>query len=578
MKYFVWTWTYLKRQKLLLALLFILTVIQMVMQFGGTFYQKQLIDEVIVKENMQLFTATILIIGTCYLINAALTFFSPYVSLQNYSRIRLDLSDWLLRYINQTSILRIQRERISDMVGLFLWQLHLIPFALSDRLWIFIQKLTLSIALLSFLAWIVPKVVLVFVITSLLYVWLGYVYGKKTKEARKRVWDARYKVGVSLEEGISATREIMAYNLNDWDTSRYNLLYEEYYGYVMQEVMINNKKLLYSRCLDWGTQLFIYFYGAYMVYTGQMSIGVFVVAYMFGSQYLSTVLALFESGTDIAGHLTHVDRVWDFTKHPVERSGDRKFVNGVQSVHLDKISFRYPDQESDVLQGVDCELPVGKTIGIVGGSGSGKSTLAGILFGLHDPEEGQVIINGFPLKDWDFDEWRKKAAIVLQEPYLFHDTLRHNILMGQEGISDEDIMQVMELVQLEAFIRSLPEGLNTVIGERGITLSGGQRQRVALARAMIRPSELLILDEATSSLDMETERRFQAALQYSRSGKTTVIVAHRLSTIRYADLILVMDKGHLIEQGTHGELMAAGGYYRRLVDTQEDLFQESTGK
>lgn len=576
MKYFLWTWTYLKRQKLLLALLFLLTVIQIVMQFGGTFYQKQLIDDVIVNGNMKLFRTTIMIIGTCYLVNALLTFLSPYVSLNNYSRIRLDLSDWLLRYINRVSILRIQRERINDMVGLFLWQLHLIPFALSDRLWIFIQNLTLSIALISFLALMIPKVMLVFVGISILYVWLGYVYGKKTKEARKRVWDARYKVGVCLEEGVSATREIMAYNLNDWDSSRYNELFEDYYGHVMQEVRINNKKLLYSRSLDWATHLFIYFYGAYMVYTGQMSIGVFVVAYIFGSQFLSTILALFESGTDIAGHLTHVDRIWDFTEHPVEQSGDRQFESDVHSIRLDNISFKYPGQELDVLQGVNCEIPVGKTIGIVGGSGSGKSTLAGILFGLQDPEEGKVIINGLPLKEWDFDEWRKKTAIVLQEPYLFHDTLRHNILMGQEGISDEDIMRVLGLVQLESFIHSLPDRLDTVIGERGITLSGGQRQRVALARAMIRPSEVLILDEATSSLDMETERRFQAALKHNRVGKTTVIVAHRLSTIRDADHILVMDKGKLIEEGTHVDLMAFRGYYRRLVDTQEDIFRDST--
>lgn len=577
MKYFLWTWTYLKRQKVLLTLLLILTVIQIVMQFGGTFYQKQLIDDVIVKGNMKLFQTTIIIIGLCYFVNALLTFLSPYVSLQNYSRIRLDLSDWLLRYINRVSILRIQKERINDMVGLFLWQLHLIPFALSDRLWIFIQNLTLSVALISFLIVLVPEVLLVFVITSVLYLWLGYVYGKKIKKAQKSVWDARFKVGVCLEEGISATREIMAYHLNEWDSSRYKDLFQDYYGYVMQEVRIQNKKLLYSRSLDWAVRLFIYFYGAYMVYTDQMSIGVFVVAYIFGSQFLSTVFALFESGTDIAGHLTHVDRVWEFTKHPVEKSGNRQFGSGVYSIHLNQITFRYPGQELDVVQEIDCEIPLGKTIGIVGDSGSGKSTLAGILFGLHDPDKGAVIINGLPLKEWDFDEWRKNTAIVLQEPYLFHDTLRHNILMGHEGITDEDIMRILQLVQLESFIHSLPSGLDTVIGERGITLSGGQRQRVALARAMIRPSEVLILDEATSSLDMETERRFQAALQQHRKGKTTVIVAHRLSTIRDADLILVMKKGHLIEQGTHHELMTLGGYYRQLVDTQEDIFQESTG-
>ncbi|WP_419884373.1 ABC transporter ATP-binding protein [Paenibacillus sp. B-A-8] len=573
MKYFKWTWTYLKRQKLLLVLILVLTVIQIITQFGGNFYQKQLIDDVIVKGDMNLLRSTILIIGVCYLLHASLTFLSPYVSLQNYSRLRLDMSGWLLRYINQVSILRIQRERINDMVSLFLWQLHLVPFALSDRLWNFIQNLTLSLALIIFIAWVSPKMLFICILTAIIYVWLGYFYGIKTKEARKKVWDARYKLGVCLEEGVSATREITAYNLDEWDSSRYNSLFKEYYDHSMQEVRTNNKKLIWSKGLEWVTLLFIFFYGAYMVYNGQMSIGVFVVTYIFGTQYLSTVLALFDSGTDIIGHLTHVERIMKFTEQPIEKSGERRLKSGVQTIYLDKITFRYPEQESDALHEIECELPIGKTIGIVGGSGSGKSTLAGILFGLHDPGEGNVLVNGIPLKEWDYDDWKMNTAIVLQEPYLFHDTLRQNLLMGQE-ISDEAIMRVLKIVQLESFIHSLLNGLDTIIGERGITLSGGQRQRVALARALLRPSEVLILDEATSALDLETERKFQAALRQERLGKTTVIVAHRLSTIRDADLILVMDNGHVVEQGGHSVLMALGGYYRKLVDTQENIYQD----
>jgi ABC-type multidrug transport system fused ATPase/permease subunit len=570
MKYLIWVWPYLKKQKILLMFLVLLSCIQIATQFGGTFFQKQLIDNVIVNGETELLSKVIMMMFLSYLITATMTFFSPFVSLHNYVRLRFELSRWLLKYINHVPISRIQRERINDMVGLFMWQLHLVPYAFSDRLWNFIKQLTMCLLLIGFLFWVSPLMLAVCIIVSVIYVYMGRYLGRKIKHVTKEKWDARYQLGVCLEEGLSATRETVSYHLEAWDRARYDKLFHIYYAKILEETKANNSRFLYGNSLEWATLLFIFFFGAYLVYTDQMSIGTFVVSYIFGAQFLNTMKALFEFGTDIVGHMSHVERLQSFSEAETMKPGEYKLESQIKSIVFDHVSFHYPENDQQILKDINYEMPIGKTVAIVGSSGSGKSTMAGILFGLQVPTEGHVRINDVPLQQWDFDTWRQRTSIVMQEPYLFHNTIRENLAMGHE-LSEKEIYRICRVVQLEAFIESLPLGLDTLVGERGITLSGGQRQRLAIARAMLRPSEVLILDEATSALDLETERRFQKLLREERKGKTTVIIAHRLSTVRDANLIIVMDQGQLVEQGCHEELMLTGTYYRRLVESQEQL-------
>jgi len=550
-------------------MLVIMTSVQMMAQFGGTYLQKQIIDNVIIDGQTDLIVRTIIGMSGCFLLSVILMFVNPYISLINYSRIRLRMSTWLFKYLKAVPLVRFQQERTNDLTGLFLWQLHLIPFACSDRLWVFIQHFMMSLALAGFLFWVNPYMMLVCFITSLCYVWLGWHYGKKLKALTKSVWDRRYKVGICLEEGISATREMVAYDLEDWDAGRYEKQFNDYYEKVMEETDVRNARLWTSNSIEWAVRLFLFLCGAAMVYNDQMSIGVFVVAYIFGSQFLTTIQALFESGTDIMGQLGHVEKLRQVTSDEVKTPGLNQLAGNIQSIVVDEVSFRYPDNDRDVLASVDCSLPIGKTIAIVGASGSGKSTLAGLLFGLHEPKEGTIRVNGKPLQQWDLDEWSARAVIVVQEPYLFNDSIRANLLLGQNK-DENEIRRICGIVQLQSFLDTLPDGLDTVIGERGVTISGGQRQRLAIARALLRNPQILILDEATSALDLETERRLQASLQQERAGKTTIIVAHRLTTVYQADLILVMDNGKLVEQGVHDELIRNHSCYRRLLESDQE--------
>ena len=238
------------------------------------------------------------------------------------------------------------------------------------------------------------------------------------------------------------------------------------------------------------------------------------------------------------------------------------------AIHFENVSFSYSTDCEPVLRNLSFQIPYGKKTAIVGASGCGKSTIINLLARLYDPNEGVIRADEVDLRDLDLRSWRRRIAIVCQENLLFHSSVFENLKYARPDASEQEILEASELAQVDDFVRQMPAGYETIIGDRGVRLSGGQRQRLAIARALLADPEILILDEATSALDLETEARIQDAVnQYSR-GRTSVVSAHRLSTIQDADKIIVLSKGQIVEEGTHVELMARESHYMQLVQTQ----------
>lgn len=268
---------------------------------------------------------------------------------------------------------------------------------------------------------------------------------------------------------------------------------------------------------------------------------------------------------------TSVDLVADFLRwdnKPFMTQGSLQYTKLQSGVHFDHISFAYPGHEKLVLKDVSLDLPRGTTLALVGSSGAGKSTIADLLPRFYDPISGRITINGVDLRQYDLQSLRKAMGIVSQDTFLFNDTVRNNIAYGKPEASGEEIMTAAKRANAYEFISKLPQEFDTLIGDRGVMLSGGQRQRLAIARALLQNPEILILDEATSALDTVSERLVQSAIDDLSRDRTTLVIAHRLSTVQKADQIAVLDQGCVVEVGTHEELLQKGSYYSRLYSMQ----------
>lgn len=316
-------------------------------------------------------------------------------------------------------------------------------------------------------------------------------------------------------------------------------------------------------------------YGAYLVIQGDLTIGQFVAFNMLIGKVLSPVISLSNLWDELQEVLISVERLNDiFDSQPEETPGQPLLALPTLKgeVCFDHVTFRYEgDEKRNTLENITFNVKEGETVAIVGRSGSGKSTLVKLLQGLYHPINGRIWMDGHDIRHVSPQSLRSQFGVVPQECFLFSGTILENITLFRSGLSLEDAVEAAKLAEAHAFIQSMTLGYNTKVGERGANLSGGQRQRIAIARALIGKPQILILDEATSSLDTESERRFQDNLERLSRDRTTFIIAHRLSTVRNADRILVLDKGILVEEGNHDELMAEQGLYYQLAQQQLNL-------
>jgi ATP-binding cassette, subfamily B, bacterial len=314
-------------------------------------------------------------------------------------------------------------------------------------------------------------------------------------------------------------------------------------------------------------------YGGMQVIDGRLSLGDLMMFLVYLAMLLEPMAVLATSVTQFQNNLSGFDRVLDLLAEPREmadcpgtRAVNKSAVSG--RIRLQDVGFTYPGTSRLVLHDIDLEVEPGETIALVGRSGSGKTTLCNLIARFYDPTHGSIALDGVNLRDVKVESYRRLLGIVEQDVFLFDGTIAQNIAYGDRWSTQARIAQAADVANAAEFIERLPEGYDTLIGERGVRLSGGQRQRLAIARAVLADPKIFILDEATSNLDTESEQLIQRSLAQVLRGRTSFVIAHRLSTIRHADRILVLDAGKITEAGSHHELMAVGGAYRDMVELQ----------
>jgi ABC-type multidrug transport system fused ATPase/permease subunit len=418
--------------------------------------------------------------------------------------------------------------------------------------------LTINLRLSLFIALFIP--IFLIVATPL---------GRKVKDKAKAMQEKLGEMTSLVQNTLSGILVVKAFLLEEFTLGKLQNVSREFIDTVLKNAKY--RALMASLGLFGGAVPFLgaLGYGSFLVINNRLTPGGLVAFIWYMALVIEQVALFSNTWANLQSALGAGERIFQVLAEPKEMEIERGTIElkGVKGdIIFSNVSFTYTGEE--VLRGINIHIRAGEKVAIVGPTGAGKSTLAALLLRLYDPQEGEIYLDGINLKKIKPTSLRKFIAVVPQDTIIFSGTVRENIAIGKLGAREEEIIEAAKLANAHDFIVNLPQGYETQLGERGAQLSGGERQRIALARAILRKPSILILDEATSSLDSETEFKIYEAMQRLLEGRTAIIIAHRLSTVRSADKIFVLYEGKIIEEGNHEELMRANGLYAKLYSLQ----------
>ena len=402
----------------------------------------------------------------------------------------------------------------------------------------------------------------------------GYLIGKVGKALKKQSKESQNRLAgmiSTIEESISGLRIIKGFNAIGYSKKKFA---EQNRQYSKTLLGVHRKREMSSPMSEFLSSIvviIVLWFGGKLILGGGSSIGAadFITYIVVFSQIISPAKSFSQGYYNIQKGVASAERIFeilDADEVITEKDNALEIKDFKKEINYQNVSFRYGKE--DVLKDINLTIPKGKVIALVGESGGGKSTMVDLLPRFYDVCEGQILIDGHDLRDYKISDLRGLMGIVTQESILFNDTVFNNIAFGMENVSKEAVIEAAKVANAHEFIMEMEQGYDTTIGDRGMNLSGGQRQRLSIARAVLKNPPILILDEATSSLDTESERLVQDALSKVMSQRTSIVIAHRLSTIQHSDEIIVLQKGQIIERGRHEELIALNGIYKKLTDLQ----------
>ncbi len=396
------------------------------------------------------------------------------------------------------------------------------------------------------------------------------VYGRLLRRISLRVQDALATATAIAEESLSGIRTVRTFAREALESARYSAAVQTAFALARQRARLGATFQGVISFAGYAAISAVLWYGGVMLIADRMTFGELTsfLLYTFNVAFSIGALAgLWEDFSKSLGASTRVFELLD--RHPLIPGGEVRLAAVEGRVVLDGVRFAYPTRpDAPVLVGMSLSIEPGEVVALVGPSGGGKSTVAALLSRFYDPQEGRITLDDVPLPELDPDWLREHVGVVRQEPILFATTIADNIRYGRPSATDAQVIAAAQAANAHSFITEFPDGYQTPVGERGVRLSGGQKQRVAIARAILKDPKVLILDEATSALDAESEHLVQEALDRLMRGRSTLVIAHRLSTIQDADRVVVLNEGHVVQQGRHEDLVAVEGLYRRLVERQ----------
>ncbi len=467
-----------------------------------------------------------------------------------------------------------EKSRVGELISRVTGDVEKLESAFSITIAEFIRQIILLITGIIFLGITTPRLALIMLATIPVIVIGGFFFGKYIRKLSKERQNALAETNIVLSETLTSISAVKSFTNEMFESIRYGRTMKDMVDIAMRFAKGRAIFSVFIVVVFFGGLIFIIWQGALMIQSGEMTAGELVTFVTYTSVIGASIAGLANFYTQLLGALGATERVREILDMDSEVNiQDSRGVTGARlhgDIRYEDVQFSYPTRDDiPVLKGLTLEIKRGQKVALVGPSGSGKSTIVQLLLRFYELNGGDIFVDGENIEDYNISKLRKNMAIVPQEVLLFGGTIRENILYGNPDATDEQILEAARKSNSWEFIKTFPEQLETLVGERGVKLSGGQRQRIAIARAILKDPAILLLDEATSSLDAESEKVVQDALNTLMEGRTSIIIAHRLATIREVDRIFVIDNGQIVEQGTHDELsLIEEGLYSSLAKLQ----------
>ncbi len=564
-----WFYSFLKKYRGLMILGIILTTFIAALSIVNPYISGSIVDEVVQKENYALLPKLLAFLLLATLLTGILRFTYQVVFETASQGMLYDMRGKVYRKLLEEDFAFYNKKRTGDLMSRQTGDMDAIRHFVAYVIYAVYQNILLFIFALCMIFTVNAKLALCMMVVLPFTAYTTYRQSKEVRPAFQRNRECFSSLNAFVQENVSGNRVVKAFAKEDYEIEKFEKENDKF-----RDAQINASKIWMQyipifEILSYSLTLILMLYGGYLAIQGEITLGdlVRVNGYLW---MLNTPLRM--AGwwvNDIQNFVTSVEKI--YATYSEEPKVAQPRTGGIHKKIMGNVEFKnvsYSADDEDIVKDISFKAAAGQTVGIIGSTGAGKSTLMNLLCRFYDATSGEVLVDGRDVRTLDLYNLRDNIGMAMQDVFLFSDTVEGNIAYGRPNCSFEDVKHAAIMADANHFISAMPEGYDTIVGERGVGLSGGQKQRISLARALLKDPAILILDDTTSAVDMETESYIQKQLKNLQKSCTIFIIAYRISSIKDADLILVMDNGHIIEQGTHEELVAAGGYYAKAFKNQ----------